>query len=299
MIGEEYVRPMQAKHSDWCSLAGIVQAIVKTFPKNCALMFPPAPAAVLPTSFASTFKPASSNENDDDDDDDDDDMLGASRSFCRFKTSTLMPSDSGCRSASRFGHTPTFTSTPLPYGGAFILATDQREMPSGASVISPGDKGDRGQGPIDEELDQGLEAEDEADGNKEPAKDAGDEPTIDPNEIELLKGIIKTPTSDQPSTVPKSGDKRGSTHLDSSSSSSDSSAEDLDASRSTQSKKKVAMPTKASHPSQWSNEDIDVVRQIHYKTDLKRFQTYRTNKIAPADIASINTRDHSAYLEVT
>ena len=79
-------------------------------------------------------------------------------------------------------------------------------------------------------MDQGLEAEDEADGNKEPAKDAGDKPTIDPNEIELLKGIIKTPTGDQPSTVPKSGDKQGSTHLDSSSSSSDLSAEDLDAS---------------------------------------------------------------------
>ena len=41
-----------------------------------------------------------------------------------------------------------------------------------------------------------------------------------------------------------------------------------------------------------------MVCQIHYKTDLKCFQTYRTNKITPADIASINTRDHSAYLEV-
>ena len=40
------------------------------------------------------------------------------------------------------------------------------------------------------------------------------------------------------------------------------------------------------------------MRQIRYKTDLKRFQTYHTNKIALADIASINTRDHSAYLEV-
>ena len=38
--------------------------------------------------------------------------------------------------------------------------------------------------------------------------------------------------------------------------------------------------------------------QIHYKTDLQRFQTYCTNKIVPADLTSINTRDHSAYLEV-
>ena len=48
MIGEECVRPIRSKHSDWCGLAGIVQAIVETFPKNCALMFPPAPAPVHP-----------------------------------------------------------------------------------------------------------------------------------------------------------------------------------------------------------------------------------------------------------
>ena len=43
MIGEECICPVQVKHSDWCGLAGIVQAIVETFPKNCALMFPPPP----------------------------------------------------------------------------------------------------------------------------------------------------------------------------------------------------------------------------------------------------------------
>ena len=247
-----------------------------------------------PHIIASTFRPASSNEEDDDDD-----TLGTSKDFRRFNTSTPTPSDSGCGSTGGFGHTPTFTSTPLPYGGAFILVTDQKETPSGASGIPPGDKEDRGWGPIDEELDLGLEADNEAKGNREAAKDAGDEPTMDPNEVELLKGIIKkTPTSDQPSTVPKSGDKRGSTHLDGVSGSSDSSAEDLDTSQSARSKKKVSTPTKVSHPSQWSKEDIDVECQIHYKTDLKRFQTYHTNKIAPADIASINTRNHSAYLEM-
>ena len=60
----------------------------------------------------------------------------------------------------------------------------------------------------------------------------------------------------------------------------------------------MLMPTKASHPNQWSEEDIDIVHQICYKMDLQRFQTYRTNKISPADLVSINTRDHSAYLEV-
>ena len=60
------------------------------------------------------------------------------------------------------------------------------------------------------------------------------------------------------------------------------------------------MPTKAliSHPSQWVEEDIDVVRQTHYKMDLQHFQTYRRNKIDPGDMASINTKDHSTYIEV-
>ena len=43
MIGEECICPVRVKHSDWCGLASIVQAIVEMFPKNCALMFPPPP----------------------------------------------------------------------------------------------------------------------------------------------------------------------------------------------------------------------------------------------------------------
>ena len=139
MIGEECVHPIQSKHSDWCSLAGIVQAIVEMFPKNCALMFPPAPVPL--TSFSSTFKPASSDQNDNDND-----TLGTGGGFHRFETSTPTPSDSGCGSAGGFSRTPSFTSTPLPYSGAFILATDQKEMPSGASCIHPGDQEDRGRG---------------------------------------------------------------------------------------------------------------------------------------------------------
>ena len=65
-------------------------------------------------------------------------------------------------------------------------------------------------------------------------------------------------------------------------------------------KKKGLTPTKApvSHPSQWAEEDIDIVRQTRYKMDLQHFQTYRRNKIDPGDMVSINTKDHSAYIEV-
>ena len=98
MIGEECVYPIRSKHLDWCGLAGIVQAIVETFPKNCTLMFPPGLAPVPSTSFSATFKPASSEEEEEDDDD----MLGAGGSFCRFETSTS---------------TPSFMSAPQPLGG--------------------------------------------------------------------------------------------------------------------------------------------------------------------------------------
>ena len=97
MIGEECVCPVWEKHSDWCGLAGIVQAIVEMFPMNCALMFPP-PLAPMPSKlFSSTFRPASSDE----DDDDDDDMLGA-KSFRHFDTSSPGPSVSGRGSACGF-----------------------------------------------------------------------------------------------------------------------------------------------------------------------------------------------------
>ena len=76
-----------------------------------------------------------------------------------------------------------------------------------------------------------LEADDEADADKEPTEDIGDELDIDPEEVQVLKQIIKPAAAGQPSTAPKSGDKRDLTHLDGGSGSSDSSGEDLDASR--------------------------------------------------------------------
>ena len=45
MIGEECIHPVRAKHSDWCGLAGIVQAIVETFPQElCSDVSSAAPA---------------------------------------------------------------------------------------------------------------------------------------------------------------------------------------------------------------------------------------------------------------
>ena len=62
-----------------------------------------------------------------------------------------------------------------------------------------------------------------------PTEDVGDELNINSEEVQMLKQIIKPAAGGQPSTVPKSGNKWGSTHFDGGSGSSDSSGEDLDA----------------------------------------------------------------------
>ena len=256
MIGKECIHLVRAKHSDWCGLAGIVQAIVETFPKNCALMFPPPPPPSV-ASFSTTFRPQSS----DDDDDDAADNYGTSSSFRRFDSSL---SASTCGDPSRTGH--PYTSTPLLHGGAFRLSTDPKEPPSSSLSAAPIDDEECGSQLGDDNLDLGQEADDEGDGEKDLA---GDETLPNPSELELLQGIIDPAAHNQPSPVPKSGDKRGPSHLDGGSASSDSSVEDLDA-KGARHKKKGSMPTKASgsHPSQWTDEDIDIVRQTRYKTDL-------------------------------
>ena len=286
MIGEECIRPVRAKHSDWCGLAGIIQAIVEMFPKNCALMFP-LPPPPLVALFATTFRLQSSDDNDDDDADN----YGTGSSFRRFDSS-LLTSTHG--DLSRTGH--PYTSTPLLHGGAFRLSTDPQEPPSSSLGVAPDDDEEHGSQLGDDNLDMGQEADDEGDGEKDLASD---ETLPDPSELELLREIIDPAAHNQPPSAPKSGDKRGPSHLDGGSASSDSSVEDLDA-KGACPKKKGSTPTKAlgSHPSQWTDEDIDVVCQTHYKTDLQHFQTYRLNKIDPGDMASINTKDHSAYIEV-
>ena len=289
MIGKECIRPVRAKHSDWCGLAGIVQAIVETFPKNCALMFPPPPPQPSVALFSSTFRPQSS-----DNDNNDDVNYDAGSSFRRFDSS-LSTSTHG--EPSRTGQTGCpYTSTPLLHGGAFRLSTDHKEPPSSSLGAAPDEDKEHGSLLGDDNLDMGQEADDEGDGEKDPT---GEETLPDPSKLELLQGIINPAALNQPPLGPKSGNKRGPSHLDGGSASSDSSVEDLDA-KGVRPKKKGSTPTKVpvSHPNQWAEEDIDIVRQTRYKKDLQRFQTYRRNKIAPRDMASINTKDHSAYIEV-
>ena len=284
MIGKECIRPVRAKHSDWCGLASIVQAIVKTFPKNCALMFPPPPPPSV-ASFSTTLRPQSSDDNDDADN------YGASSSFRRFDSSLSAPARGDL---SRTGH--PYKSTPLLHGDVFRLSTDPKEPPSSSVSGAPVNSEEHGSQLGDDNLDLGQEADDEGDGEKDLASD---KTLPDPSELKLLQEIIDPAAHNQLPPAPKSGDKRGPSHLDGSSASSDSSVEDLDA-KGAHPKKKGSIPTKVSgsHPSQWMDEDIDVVRQTRYKTDLQHFQTYCLNKINPDDMASINTKDHSAYIEV-
>ena len=74
-------------------------------------------------------------------------------------------------------------------------------MPSSAAGAPPGDEGAGGRGLFDEVLDMALEADDEADADKEPTEDVGDELDIDPEEVQMLKQIIKPTAGSQPSTV--------------------------------------------------------------------------------------------------
>ena len=115
MMGGKCVCPLRAGHSDWCRLAGIVQAIVETFPNNCAIMFPPALAPVA--SFSGTFRPASSKE------DDNDNSFGHGPGLCRFNSGSPAPSGSGHGS---FGCSPSFTSTPQLHGGILFWHPSRR-----------------------------------------------------------------------------------------------------------------------------------------------------------------------------
>ena len=256
------------------------------FPKNCALMFPPPPPPLV-ASFSTTFRLQSS-------DDDAADNYSAGSSFRRFDSSLSTPARGDLSRTGRTGR--PYTSTPLLHGGAFHLSTNPKEPPSSALGMAPDDDEECGSQLGDDNLDMGQEANNEGDGEKDPA---GDETLPNPSELEVLQEIIDPATHNQLPPAPKSNNKRGPSHLDSGSASSDSSVEDLDT-KGVRPKKKGSMPTKASgsHPSQWTDEDMDVVRQTRYKTDLQHFQTYRLNKIDPDDLASINTKDHSAYIEV-
>ena len=155
MIGEECIRPVRVKHSDWCGLAGIVQVIVETFPKNCALMFPPPPPPPSVASFSSTFRPQSS------DDDDDDGNYDAGSSFRRFDSSLSMSTHGDPSGTGQTGR--PYTSTPLLHGGVFRLSTDPKEPPSSSLGVAPDEDEERGSLLGDDNLDMGQEADDEED----------------------------------------------------------------------------------------------------------------------------------------
>ena len=146
MIGKECIRPVWAKHSDWCSLAGIVQAIVETFPKNCALMFPPLPPPPSVASFSSTFRPQSS-------DNDDAGNYGTGSSFRRFDSSLSMPTHGDLSGTGKTGR--PYTSTPLLHWGAFRLSTDPKEPPSSSLGIAPDEDEERGSLLDDDNLEAG------------------------------------------------------------------------------------------------------------------------------------------------
>ena len=257
MVGDKCICPLHVKHSDWCGMADVVQTIVETFPNNCAIMFPQAP--VPAESFSTTFRPVSSKEENND--------KPIGQGICRFESST--PAPSGCGHGNS-GHSPAFPSTPLLHGGCFILSSDQKEVPSSSLSAPPLEGKDPGLWPLDKDLDMGLDADDKDDGVKDPGE--GKDLNIDAAEVEILQGIINPGAHEQAPSLPKSGEKRGSSHLDGSIG-SDSSIEDLDAKDTRP--KKVSMPVKvASNTSQWTDEDLDMVRQLRCKTDLDRFQTY-------------------------
>ena len=178
MVGNECICPLRARHSDWYRMVGVVQAIVETFPNNCALMFPLVPQDSVPAgSFSATFRPLSSEEEDDND--------PICPGMRRFELST--PTPSGCGHGSS-GRSPAFSSTPLLHRGCFILLSDRREMPSSSlSTPPPGGEGS-GLRPLDEDLDMGLDANDEGDGEKDLAE--GNNSLIDAADIEILQGII-------------------------------------------------------------------------------------------------------------
>ena len=119
-------------------------------------------------------------------------------------------------------------STPLLHGGAFRLSTDPKEPPSSSLGTAPDEDEERGSLLGDDNLDMGQEADNEEDGEKDLT---GNKILPDPSGLELLQGIINPAAHNQPPPAPKSGDKRGPSHLDGGSASSESSVEDLHAPR--------------------------------------------------------------------
>ena len=146
-------------------------------------------------SFSATFRPVSSKEEDEDDN-------PFSPGMRRFDSGPPAPSGHGRGSS---GCSPAFSSTPLPQGGHFILVTNQKELPSSSLSTPPLDGEEPETRPLDEDLDAGLEADNEGNGEKDPHE--GDDSVIDASELKTLKTIVKPGTNDQVPIMPKSGEK--------------------------------------------------------------------------------------------
>ena len=162
-------------------------------------MFPQAPSST--ESFSTTFQPVSSEDDDNDE--------PINRGIRGFELST--PACSGHRHG-RSGCSLAFSSTSLLHRGRFILSSNQKELPSSSLGAPPLEGEDPGLRPLDKDLDTGLEADDEGDGEKDPGESK--DPNVDANEIEILQGIINLGTHNQAPALPKSGEKRGSGHLE-------------------------------------------------------------------------------------
>ena len=102
------------------------------------------PAPVPKASFSSTFQPMSSG-----DEDDEGGCFGCWSGLRRFDQDSPMPSGNG-RGA--VGRAPPFSSTPLPHGGHFILASNQTGVPSSTLSTPPPDDDKLAPHPYDEEL---------------------------------------------------------------------------------------------------------------------------------------------------
>ena len=78
-------------------------------------------------------------------------------------------------------------------------------MPSSSLSTPPLEGKDPGWWPLDEDLDTGLEADDEGNGEKDPGE--GEDLNIDAAEVEILQGIINPGAHEQAPSLPKSGEK--------------------------------------------------------------------------------------------
>ena len=207
MIGEECVCPVWAKHSDWCGLAGVVQAIVETFPKNCALMFP-SPSAPMPPSHS----PAPSGPP-------------HAMKMTMMTTTHWVPRVSAALTPAHprpllvgveapavltilLPSHPPLCLTEVP----FVWQVTRRRCPA-VQLVHPRWRRRGGRGLFDEEFDMALEADDEANANKEPTEDVGDELDIDSEEVQMLKQSIKPAAGSQRNSLLGSLVSKLSRHL--------------------------------------------------------------------------------------